>query len=225
MKTTTLTAFALLSLVIACQPATSEGGKKVSAQKVDPLNGPLSYSFKVTGDYSCQTGAKTFTSKEEMCAALQDEQENNTCAFTSRFEKFEKVCEPMGLKWNESAQCDIYLLKGKSNIVGKVEESNIIQKFSVCAGRMANNGWKYEAKNEISGELIRGATFEASVEPTYYNDSGHVESTFKFVRGDGKVSFTDSSHGAIFGSTTESNLDDSGPEQVRVSCYVTNVCR
>jgi hypothetical protein len=55
----------------------------------------LSYDFTVNG---CATGKVAYKDDNDLCEALRDDQRNNYCAGSLRYEQFKKSCP--GRNWN-----------------------------------------------------------------------------------------------------------------------------
>ncbi len=220
MKSTNLCNILFLLAVAACG-AKSSGGNKSPAE-TNQFSSPLSYSFSEKDESPCKTGKQSYSSLKDLCMGLQDDGKNNSCAVISRLERFQKVCEPEGFRWIESAQCDLYVMK-KGSEPGVVRVKDVIKKVSVCAGRMEALGWKFQERSVLEGELYKGSTFKLAIEPMI--DARENFSPVIVVSNlDGRIAFEDSnlSNLGFGGSAT---LGFEGGETIRYNCQRQAACK
>ena len=60
------------------------------------LNKAESYKYNYESN-GCKTGEKSFSSKEDYCEGLKNDESNNNCAKDIRYEKFQAECP--GKNW------------------------------------------------------------------------------------------------------------------------------
>ena len=69
------------------------GGSSSSESKSESYT----YQYSVNG---CDTGRKTFSSKQAYCDSLKNSQANNGCALDARYRAFEQNCQ--GQSWQSN---------------------------------------------------------------------------------------------------------------------------
>ena len=212
-----LMSLALIATLVSCGKVSD--GKKLS-KSTGELNGPLSYSFVESGDRACETGRRSFETKEAMCMALQDSETNNSCAISDRISKFYNECTGLGFRWIESAQCDLYVLKGDTTFP-VFQQSDVLAKRSVCAGRMKGLNWQYISKATDEGALYNRTRYEMSVEPRV-DSTGNFDAMVSVTSPDGRVTFTQRIKTNIHVSGSE--LDSDMSEKIQVRCYIKDEC-
>lgn len=96
--------FTLLIIASCGQIESKKKNKKSGTKTTSSINSEdykKSYQFEVNG---CNTGEHSFSSSDEsemrrkLCEALQDDELNNGCAESLRFDYFEDNCE--GFTWD-----------------------------------------------------------------------------------------------------------------------------
>jgi hypothetical protein len=209
----------VLFAVASCGNSSDKNGNQTKS--TDALNGPLSYSFVESGDRACETGRRSFETKEAMCMALQNQETNNSCAISDRVSKFDNECTGLGFRWIESAQCDLYVLKGNTTFP-VFQESDVLAKRSVCAGRMKGLNWRYMSKATVEGALYKRTRYEISVEPRV-DSTRNFDAMVSVTSPDGRVTFTQQFKTNLM-HETGSELDSDMSEKIQVRCYIKDEC-
>ena len=176
------------------------------------------YSYKYTmkaGDEKCTTGLQTFKTKKELCIGLQDNEKNNNCAVGLRSSRFSWDCEDkLGWQWQESVQCDVYVLKGRQ-LEFFLKKEDIISKTSYCVGRTESKDWEIVEEVKDEEDIYKGIRFAITLRTS--------STKFKITRPDGLVSGETSGNNGLFSAHEEDLFSEDA--RLHVDCYKTYGCR